>query len=220
MRAGGQEINIALIIPAFNEEERITGVIEAAQSAGIIDKICVVNDGSVDKTGPISRDLGADVINLPENRGKGCAMQTGIDSVDADIFVFSDADILGIKGKHFRSLVEPLIEDCGLHMTVGKFSGGRLRTDLSHNIMPSISGQRALSCEFTQGLPNLSGTRFGAEIIITRHAKSKKANVLEVTLSDLTHVMKEEKYGVVRGMSARLKMYQEILKGIKTQKKA
>ena len=73
---------ILTLIPAFNEEERITGVIEAAQSAGIIDKICVVNDGSVDKTGPISRDLGADVINLPENRGKGCAMQTGIDSVD------------------------------------------------------------------------------------------------------------------------------------------
>ncbi len=220
MGTNGQKKEISLIIPAFNEEERITDVIEAAQSSGLINEICVVNDGSIDRTGQVSYALGAKVINLPENLGKGCAMQRGIESVNGDILVFSDADILGIKGEHFRLLIEPLIDDISLHMTVGKFSGGRLRTDLSHNLMPSISGQRALSCEFAKGLPNLSGTRFGAEIIITRHAKSKQANVLEVTLSDLTHVMKEEKYGVMRGMSARIKMYQEIIKGIKTQKKA
>ncbi len=220
MGPNGQRNKVALIIPAFNEEDRIADVIRAAQSTELIDKICVVNDGSIDKTGQVSYDLGCDVINLPENLGKGCAMQRGIGALKTDIIVFSDADILGLKGEHFSLLIKPLIEDESLHMTVGKFSGGRLRTDLSHNLMPSISGQRALRSEFAKGLPSLSGTRFGAEIIITRHAKLKDANVLEVTLSDLSHVMKEEKYGVVKGVSARLKMYQEILKGIKTQKKA
>jgi len=104
-------------------------------------------------------------------------------------------------------------------MTVGKFSGGRLRTDLSQNLMPSISGQRALRRSLVERLPDLSKTRFGAELTITRYARNHGVKALEITLNDLTHVMKEEKLGVMRGLSARFRMYQEMYKSIKPQKK-
>ncbi len=210
---------ISLIIPAYNEEGRIGDVITAAQSNGLINEVVVVNDGSTDQTSFVARKLGVKVIDVPINRGKGHAMQEGIDAVEPDILVFSDADILGIKKGHFEQLIRPLLDDDGLDMTVGKFSGGRFRTDLSHNLMPAISGQRALRFGLVEDLPNLSLTKFGAEIIITRHAKKVDANILEVVLNDLTHVMKEEKLGMMRGLSARLRMYQEMYRSIKPEKK-
>ena len=209
---------IALIIPAFDEEERVGDVIAAARAVPLIDEILVVNDGSTDATALVAKNAGVRVVNLPTNHGKGYAMQRGIRAVDADILVFSDADIMGLKDKHFLLLIEPLLKDDALMMTVGKFSGGRLRTDLSQNLIPSISGQRAIKRALINGLPDLSTTRFGAEIAITKHAKMKKAKVLEVTLNDLTHVMKEEKLGVVKGLSARLRMYQEMYRSMKPPK--
>lgn len=209
---------IALIIPAYNEEDRIGDVIAAAKSVELIDEIVVVNDGSSDNTALVAKNAGVRVISLPTNHGKGYAMQRGIRAVDADILVFSDADILGLKEKHLLSLIEPLLLDDELMMTVGKFSGGRLRTDFSHNLIPSISGQRALRRELIAGLPDLSLTRFGVEIALTKHAKSTGAKTFEVTLKDLSHVMKEEKLGMVKGMSARLKMYQEMYRIMKPPK--
>jgi len=209
---------IALIVPAFNEEDRIGDVIATAKSVKLIDEIVVVNDGSSDNTALVAKSTGVRVINLPTNHGKGYAMQRGIRAVDADILVFSDADILGLKEQHLLLLIEPLLRDDELMMTVGKFSGGRLRTDFSHNLIPSISGQRALRRELITGLPDLSFTRFGVEIALTKHAKSNGAKIFEVTLKDLSHVMKEEKLGMVKGMSARLKMYQEMYRIMKPPK--
>lgn len=209
---------IALIIPAYNEEERIGEVIAVAQKVALIDEIVVVNDGSIDNTAGVARRTGVRVINLPTNQGKGHAMQMGIKAVNADILVFSDADIQGLKDTHFLLLIEPLLADEKLMMTVGKFSGGRLRTDFSQNLIPSISGQRALRRELIAGLPDLSDARFGVEIALTKHAKTTGAKISEVTLNDLTHVMKEEKLGMVKGLSARLRMYQEMYRILKPPK--
>src|SRR3972149_2402539 len=207
--------SIALVVPAYNEDQHIGDVLAAAKSVPLITEIIVVNDGSTDDTAKVAGAAGVRVINIPANLGKGHAMQMGIQAVDADIVVFSDADIIGLQGHHFVRLIQPLLDEPKLRMTVGKFSGGRLRTDLSHNLLPPISGQRALRRELVDSLPDLSTTRFGAEIIITKHAKAQHVGVKEVILSDLTHVMKEEKLGVVRGLSARLKMYREMYRSIK-----
>ncbi|MDP1808575.1 MAG: glycosyltransferase [Actinomycetota bacterium] len=209
---------IALIVPAYNEEDRVGEVIAVAKSVKLIDEIVVVNDGSSDNTALVAKSAGVRVVNLPTNHGKGYAMQRGIRAVNADILIFSDADILGLREEHFLLLIKPLLVDAELMMTVGKFSGGRLRTDLSQNLMPSISGQRALRRALIAGLPDLSQTRFGVEMALTRHAKSIGAKTFEVILNDLSHVMKEEKLGMVKGLSARLKMYQDMYRIMKPPK--
>lgn len=212
-------MKVALIIPAYNEENRIGAVLAAAETVDLIDEILVISDGSTDRTSEVAGGWGVKVVDLPINQGKGHAIQAGIEHTDADILVFSDADIKGLTADHFVRLIKPLFDDPELMMTVGKFSGGRLRTDLSQNLLPSISGQRALRRQLIETLPDLSSSRFGVEIMITRQAKALGVKVLEVTLTDLTHVMKEEKLGVIRGLSARMRMYQEMFKSIMPQKK-
>jgi len=51
---------------------------------------------------------------------------------------------------------------------------------------------------------------YGFEISLTRYAQSENVRVKVVLLKELTHVMKEEKLGIVRGLGERAKMYWQI----------
>lgn len=73
-------IKIAAIIPAFNEEENIKGVVDSINDLESlyfsIDAI-VVNDCSNDNTIEIIESLNCIVLDLPVNLGIGGAVQTG-----------------------------------------------------------------------------------------------------------------------------------------------
>ena len=66
-----------IIIPAYNEEKNITGVINGTRNAVPDVDILVINDGGEDRTEEIVRELGERVVNLPYNMGYGAALQTG-----------------------------------------------------------------------------------------------------------------------------------------------
>lgn len=203
---------VVAIIPAYNEEKRISAVLEAVEQAKVVDEIIVVNDGSTDETAQVVKRFGrVRLMDKKENEGKGAALMTGVTGTEADILVFIDADLVGFTSAHVEDLVRPLLEDEELVMTVGRFAGGRFRTDLSQSLMPFISGQRALRKSFLEGI-DFSDTRFAAEIALTRHAKEQRAKVKEVVMNDVTHVMKEEKLGLARGAWARLGMYSDMVK--------
>jgi glycosyltransferase involved in cell wall biosynthesis len=65
------------VIPAFNEEARVAGVIRAVHVAVPALDVLVVDDGSVDETAAVARGAGAIVVRLPVNLGYGGAAQTG-----------------------------------------------------------------------------------------------------------------------------------------------
>lgn len=68
---------IVVIIPAYNEEKTIAGLIRDIGSTVPDVDILVVNDGGHDRTTEIARNENATVINLPFNMGYGSALQTG-----------------------------------------------------------------------------------------------------------------------------------------------
>jgi glycosyltransferase involved in cell wall biosynthesis len=65
----------AAVIPCFNEAERIGMVVSQVQRH--LPTVIVVDDGSTDPTAEKARAAGAQVIRLPNNLGKGAALQTG-----------------------------------------------------------------------------------------------------------------------------------------------
>jgi hypothetical protein len=71
------EEDILVLIPAFNEEERIATVIREVREFLPAATILVVNDGSTDQTAAASCQAGALVISHPFNLGVGTALQTG-----------------------------------------------------------------------------------------------------------------------------------------------
>jgi len=66
-----------VIIPAFNEESSLPGVIASIRKSLPETHILVVNDGSRDRTAQAATTAGAMVLNLCMNMGYGVALQTG-----------------------------------------------------------------------------------------------------------------------------------------------
>lgn len=68
--------DVFIVIPAFNEEERIAPVVRSLRDVGF-KNIVVVDDGSKDQTAERALSAGANVFRHAINRGQGAALQTG-----------------------------------------------------------------------------------------------------------------------------------------------
>lgn len=204
-------MKVAAVIPAYNEESTIGEIVRTVRQAPVISEVLVVSDGSTDGTALVAEDTGARVIRLTANVGKGGAMMAGVKSTDADIILFLDADLIGLTQEHILNLLEPVIEGRA-EMTIGIFEDGRLATDLAQFIAPYLSGQRAVRRALFERLPDLDMARFGVEVALTKFVKTEGISVEEVELKEMSHIMKEEKLGLVKGVMARMKMYWEIAK--------
>ncbi len=204
-------VRTVAIIPAYNEQETLGEVIQVLTGVDIVERIIVISDGSTDATASVARDAGAEVIELGQNVGKGGALQRGIDRADADVYLFLDADLMGLNRDHVLGLLQPVMEGRA-EMTLGVFESGRPMTDLALQVAPYLSGQRAVHRKVLEEMSGLDTARFGVEMALTRHIRRNKVGMETVTLRNLTHRMKEEKLGLLPGFLARLKMYWEILK--------
>ena len=111
-----KDSTILIIVPAYNEEEAIEGTIEKLNKLRDNRKgidICVINDGSRDRTAEIVRAFPEVIlIDLPTNLGIGGAVQTGYKyayEFGYDVAVQFDAD-----GQHnaddLATIVNPVLD--------------------------------------------------------------------------------------------------------------
>jgi glycosyltransferase involved in cell wall biosynthesis len=206
-------VKIAVIIPAYNEELRITQVLAAVTRADCVDEVIVVSDGSDDRTVDVASMFpNVKVIDLDLNVGKGGAMWEGVKATDADVVVFFDADLVGLMPEQVEQLVGPMYR--GADMSVGIFRHGKFWSDAAQAISPSISGQRAIKREIVLENPCVAEARMGVEVELTRIARSQNLKMVKVELFGVTHTSKEKKFGFMEGAARRAKMYAEIGKAI------
>lgn len=118
-----------IVIPAFNEEEHIAGVLDDAKKNNPSADILVVNDGSTDKTSELSRRKGVMVLDIPFNIGYGGAVQTGFRF--ATEFGYEFVVTLDGDAQHDPSSLKNLVsvmEREGADIVIGsRFLGGTYR---------------------------------------------------------------------------------------------
>lgn len=68
-------MKICVIIPALNEEKKISGLVKAVKSYGLF--VLVIDDGSTDSTKQSAEESGAEVIRNSPNIGKGASLIIG-----------------------------------------------------------------------------------------------------------------------------------------------
>ena len=81
MSAPSQPGDVAVVIAARNEADRIAATVAAAAGLAGVGLVVVVDDGSQDATAAVAQRAGAAVMRHPANRGKGAAMETGAEAV-------------------------------------------------------------------------------------------------------------------------------------------
>jgi glycosyltransferase involved in cell wall biosynthesis len=109
---------ISIVIPAYEEEERLSDPLRQIfmflERAKLSAEVLVVDDGSRDKTSETAEKICAEfpaivsqVVRYEQNRGKGYAVKTGLLAAKAEIAVFSDAD-LSTPIEELYKLVKPI----------------------------------------------------------------------------------------------------------------
>lgn len=96
------EPRLAVIIPAYNEEQRILPTLERVReylsSQPYTWSVTLISDGSKDGTVELAQGFakenpGFGVISYSPNRGKGYAVRKGMLDVEGEVILFSDADL-------------------------------------------------------------------------------------------------------------------------------
>jgi dolichyl-phosphate beta-glucosyltransferase len=95
-------LSYSIIIPAYNESQRIAAsldkIIAYTTEQHWLTEILVVNDGSRDNTSDIVREYAKThpqvrLIENPGNRGKGYTVRNGMSQASGEIMLFTDADL-------------------------------------------------------------------------------------------------------------------------------
>jgi glycosyltransferase involved in cell wall biosynthesis len=204
---GRGKVKVAAVIPAYNEAPRIRKVLQALKAVPEVDEIIVMSDGSTDRTYEVACSVdGVRAFQLAKNRGKGGAMRQGAERTDAEVLVFFDADLVGLKPEHVRQLITPVCNG-DADMAMGIFRGGRWATDIAQKFSPGITGQRAIRRDIFLEIPGLDDVGYGIELAITYFVRHQGYVRKDIILQGITHPMKEEKLGPLRGAASRAHMY-------------
>jgi glycosyltransferase involved in cell wall biosynthesis len=105
MTSDSGHATITAVIPAFNEEKTIGGIVQKTKQ--YVNEVVVVDDGSTDATQKIAHDSGATVLRHTRNMGYGTALATGFryfKGNGAKVLVVLDAD-----GQHNPDEIPKLI---------------------------------------------------------------------------------------------------------------
>ena len=115
---------ISIIIPAYNEENKIKDTLENIKDIDEINEVLVIDDGSSDKTSQVAKSVKSEkikVFTLDKNSGKGYALNFGLDIAmkNADIIGFLDGD-LGSTSSEIKKLITPILAN-EADVTIAKF---------------------------------------------------------------------------------------------------
>ncbi len=209
---------IAAILPAYNEEENVGGVLEVLLDTKILDEIILVNDGSSDGTGRIlrqaaERDRRAILIEHETNKGKGQAIFSGWAASSAPYLLLLDADLKNLTPAHLCSLMAPILEHRA-DMTLGLFWGGHPSTDISHRLTPFLTGQRGLRSDLLKYVSREAAAGYGFEVALTVAARQQGYRKRAVTLKGVWHPRSETRSerGFFGGAWWKARMYGEIIR--------
>jgi len=117
---------VSVVVPAFNEEPAIGGLVRALREGAPWHEIIVVDDGSSDATEARAREAGAIVVRHPYNKGNGAAVKTGIRRATGEYVLIVDGD-----GQHQAADAARLVARLGEYdLVIGARSTGTQATQM------------------------------------------------------------------------------------------
>ena len=223
---------LSIIIPAYNEENKIKDTLENIKDIKEISEIIVVDDGSSDNTSKIAKEVKSDkitVITQDKNRGKGYALNNGLKIAmeKADIIGFLDAD-LGSSSSEVSKLITPILND-EADVIIAKFPPAKKKGGLGFvkglakesvyemtgvKLDATLSGQRIFKKEVLEKFNEILfgyGVEVGMTIDILKHGYRIKEVLVNMTHSETGRDLK--------GFIHRGKQYYHIKKVLRQKKK-
>lgn len=185
------DTRVTAIIPAYNEEGTVGEVVDVAKTASCVDEVIVVDNGSSDDTSEVASEHGARVVSHPEG-GKGQAMAAGVAATDADVIVFLDADLTGLRTDHIDRLARPVLEG-EVGMSCGLFDRGPLLNPIFLHLLPQLTGERAVRRELFESLEPEASSGYKVEAALNSAASELGMEVDAFICDGMSHRTKSQK---------------------------
>jgi glycosyltransferase involved in cell wall biosynthesis len=178
------ELQIAVLVPCYNEEQTIATVIADFRAALPGAAVYVYDNNSADRSVEAARAAGA-IVRRERHQGKGNVVRRMFTDVEADVYVLVDADAT-YDAPSARAMIGHLLDE-RLDMVVavrveqdqvayrpGHRTGNRALTGFVAHVFGQtftdmLSGYRVFSRRFVKSFPVLSGG-FEIETELTIHA--------------------------------------------------
>ncbi len=174
-------VDIAVLIPCYNEEGAVAKVVAGCRAALPRARIYAYDNNSRDNTAAVARAAGA-IVRRERLQGKGHVVARMFADVDADVYILVDGDDT-YDLRDAPILVQHLLDNRldlvnGLRQGVHDRLGHRFGNDLFNRIVgwvfgsrfdDMLSGYKVFSRRFVKSFPALA-TGFEIETALTVHA--------------------------------------------------
>ena len=138
---------------------------------------------------------GVTILRNATNLGKAASLERGVRAATFDVLFFCDADLVGFRPEHVEAIVRPVIAG-EYDMFIG-VRGNMMQTAV--RAFALNSGERALRKEIWFELPDYFKHRYRVEAGLNFFVKHHTRKGLGWKEFDYTHVVKESKYGILKG---------------------
>src|SRR5579859_7911016 len=216
---------LSVVIPAYNEEATLAGVVQRVLSIPHLHEIVVVDDCSSDKTGAIAEELSrlnpkVRAVKHQVNGGKTEALKTGFALTTGDIVIVQDADLEYDPAEIFE-VIAPILDGSadvvyGSRFLVRKaarvlyfyhYLANKGLTFLSNlftnvNLTDVETGYKAFRGEIIRNMI-ITSAGFGFEIEVTAKVAKLRCVICEVPISYHGRTYEEgKKIGLKDGLMA------------------
>jgi len=187
-------LDVAVLIPCYNEAVAITRVVEDFRTALPNARIYVYDNNSSDDTAGVARQAGAIVRQEPW-QGKGNVVRRMFSDIEADIYLLVDGDgtyhapsasrlIDALLDQQLDMVVGSRVEQASAAYRPGHRFGNKILTGLvstifGRNIRDMLSGYRVFSRRFVKSFPAMS-SGFEIETELSVHALELRMKIAEL----------------------------------------
>jgi glycosyltransferase involved in cell wall biosynthesis len=197
------EFLVSIIMPVFNEEATIGESINSVLATPYAKEFIIVDDGSTDSTRKFLQNIDQPEIKVlrhERNRGKGAAVQTGLEQAAGDIIIIQDAD-LEYDPSEYPILLQPIIAGKADAVLGSRFAGhgahrvlyfwhyigNRFLTQLSNlftnlNLTDMEAGYKVFTRKALKDI-KITQKGFGFEPEIVAKIAKKRLRIYEVPIS-------------------------------------
>jgi len=192
-------MEVAVLIPCYNEEQTIGKVITDFKRELPDAKIYVYDNNSKDRTSEVAREHGA-IVKFEPRQGKGNVVRSMFRDIHADVYVMVDGDDT-YPAEYVHDVMKPIVDGeanlvIGDRLTNGTYYqenkrqfhgfGNQLVKNLINklyksNITDIMTGYRAFDRLFVKSMP-ITSPGFEIETEMSIHALDKKFLIKEVTI--------------------------------------